>query len=86
MGPNPERRTRSPSWAQLRAAPRSNLSHVADDYHYRVEMSDGEVITGALLDVAPDGVFSLELPTGEVLRRSCAQLRRLTAIDDGRPV
>jgi hypothetical protein len=68
-----------------RADPRGNLLHVAHDRHYRFEMTDGEVLRGALLDIAPDGSSSIRLDDGAVVTRRCEGMLRLTEIERGGP-
>jgi hypothetical protein len=66
--------------------PRVNLLHVAQDRHYRIEMSDGEVLRGDLLDIAPDGSSSIRLDGGAVVTRPCDRILRLTEVERDGPV
>jgi hypothetical protein len=75
------RRYRSPQ-----EDPCENLLHVAQDRHYRIEMTDGEILRGDLLDIAPDGSSSIRLDDGAVVTRHCDQMLRLTAVERDGPV
>jgi hypothetical protein len=77
---NPIRRHRDP-----REDPRGNLVHVAQERHYRIEMTDGEVLRGVLLEVAPDGSSAIRLDDGAVITRRCERMLRITEVDRGGP-
>jgi hypothetical protein len=66
--------------------PCGNLLHVAQDRRYRFEMTDGEVLRGDLLDIAPDGSSSIRLADGAVVTRHCGQMLRLTEVERDGPV
>lgn len=76
---NPIHRHRVP-----REDPRANLVHVRER-RYRIEMTDGEIICGALLEVAPDGSSSIRLGDGAVVTRRCERMLRITELEPGEP-
>jgi hypothetical protein len=66
--------------------PCGNLLHVAEDRRYRIEMTNGEILRGDLLDIAPDGSSSIRLDDGAVIIRHCDQMLRLTEVEPDGPV
>jgi hypothetical protein len=64
---------------------RDNLALVARERRYRFEMTDGEIVCGALLEIAPDGSSSIRLDDGAVVTRRCEQMLRLTELARGGP-
>jgi hypothetical protein len=61
--------------------PRGNLTRLARDYTYRIEMVDGELLTGALVDVTVTGIATVRLRDGALVERPCERMARLTELE-----